>query len=102
MPASPRSAKRKEAKPLYKLSKSPRIGRLGIVNHFKSAVSKLAPTTNHPAFKLFLSSYVWPWIWNYVKHLGPKCSFPTYDGKTKNGVYRIVPASRSKSIQIAI
>jgi len=98
-----RSMALRSPKNLLKLSRSPRIGRLVIANHFNRMVDALAPTTNYPRLKAFFSSNLWPWIWSYLKYaFTPRVCFPTYANSGKNGVYRITPVAGSDAIRIAI
>jgi hypothetical protein len=88
---------------LLKLSRSPKTGRLAIVNHFNRAVDDLAPSTNYPKIKALLSSNLWPWIWSYLKYcFRGKHPFPNYVNNAQTGVYRIQPAAGSTSIHIAV
>jgi hypothetical protein len=90
-------------KNLLKLSRSPKTGRLQVVNHFARTVDAVAPTTNFPRLKAFLSSNLWPWVWNYLKYaFTPRCDFRTYSTPGDNGVYQIAPLGNSNSISIAI
>ncbi|HEX3800898.1 MAG TPA: metallophosphoesterase [Verrucomicrobiae bacterium] len=98
----PVSHKRKDPKRLYRLSKSPVFGRLAVVNHFKSAVSKVDPRGEYPKLSLFLSRRLWTWIWQYIKNLGPRTKFRTYENAPHNGVYQLKPAPGASRIQIAL
>src|SRR5947209_7106285 len=93
---------RRPATPLLQLSRSPTIGRMAVVNHFKRAVDDLRPTTNYPHTKAFLSKNFWPWVRDYLHRcLTRKCSFPYYDSAKKNGIYNVNPRA-GRSVQVAI
>src|SRR5437667_2889927 len=104
-PASPvpSSGRRRQSKNLLKLSRSPIVGRLAVVNHFKRAVDTLAPTTKFPRAKALLSSNIWPWIRNYLKYVFErKYPFPSYHAGKNTGVYRITPPPGSDTIRMGI
>ncbi len=88
---------------IFKLSKSPILGRLAIFNYFNSTVDALAPTTRFPRASAFLPNNLWPWVWSYLKYiLTPRVAFPTYAGSSKNGVYQVGPLTDPNSIRLAI
>ncbi len=99
----PPPGKRKDPKSLYTLSKSPVRGRFAVVNHYRAAVSRLEPVTKYPRLQAFLPQNLWPWVWSYLKHLGPKCRFRSYkvDSSNKDGLYRMTPGD-GQPIRIAI
>src|SRR5207247_9964565 len=97
----PSADRRRQSKNLLKLSRSPIVGRLAVVNHFKRAVDTLAPTTKFPRAKALLSSNIWPWIRNYLKYVFErKYPFPSYHAENYTGVSRITPSPCTDTIRI--
>jgi hypothetical protein len=94
--------RRKNPVHLATLNGSPTVGRSALVNHFKSAASALAPTSNFPRLSAFLPQNLWPWVWRYLKYAFTKrYPFPDYTGSGKSGIYPIAAAPAGK-VSIAV
>lgn len=102
--ATPATSPTKRRKPedLVTLTTSPTLGRLAIVNHFKSNFAEYSRHGEFPGLAAFLQNNVWPWILSYLKFaLTPKFKFPDYTGKQRNGIYPMA-TSGSGTVTLAI
>jgi len=94
-PVPSKTSRRRKPNHLVKLSRSPKLGRLQVVNHFNRTVDALAGVTHFPRASAFLPQHLWPWAWNYLKNaFTPRIRFPTYPkgSGTQNGVYSLTGA----------
>jgi len=99
---------RRTAEQMVSLSRSPRAGRLNIVNHFKKAVADAQaaakPVTfakapaRHPIWE-FLAERFWPWVVSYLRNIGPRHRFVTYPEGGNIGVY---PLDLGEPLRIAL
>jgi len=93
---------------LAKSSNVPIFGRTramaGLQKQAARMIPQLATPTNFPKLRAFLSSYVWPWVCNYLKTAfhGKYKRYPAYAGTGDSGIYRLASATSGGPIKLSL
>src|SRR5262249_25476850 len=102
MGPAPAGANQERRKHLKKLNHSPNIGRFAIVNHYKSKVDELTPTSKFPRLSAFLPQNFLPWVWNYLKFaLPPRFPCPDPSRSRTRCIYTVMPTT-AEGVRLAI